>query len=262
MGKYHLCIVYPLWNTPVLDPHQPTIHGSVVGWFTAASDRSPRVPSRNQARCVCWDENWIRSTRQQTPLPKKNHHWLVVGPPLWKIWLRQLGWLEIPNISGKMPKMATKPPTRSGCLHWTNVLTFETSARFGGDMIPQDPYVHGRLMPTKQGYIVDGGHVDYHKKMAYINGSVMGDDSLIGLFLVSSKSQDVTDFTQLWKTWWIQIWNNKFRNVQWDFFGDSVTVETIVIVQAKNQQTKLTAKAWANSGRLLIGGSSHLVSGL
>ena len=23
----------------------------------------------------------------------RTHHWLVVGPPLWKIWLRQLGWL-------------------------------------------------------------------------------------------------------------------------------------------------------------------------
>ena len=35
------------------------------------------------------------------------HNWLVVGPPLCKIWVRQLGWLEIPNIHGKMPKMAT-----------------------------------------------------------------------------------------------------------------------------------------------------------
>ena len=26
-----------------------------------------------------------------------------VYPPLWKIWLRPLGWLEVPNISGKMP---------------------------------------------------------------------------------------------------------------------------------------------------------------
>ena len=25
---------------------------------------------------------------------KKIHIWLVVGPPLWKIWLRQVGWLE------------------------------------------------------------------------------------------------------------------------------------------------------------------------
>ena len=36
---------------------------------------------------------------------------LVVGPPLCKIWLRQLGWLYIPNISGKIKFMATKPPT-------------------------------------------------------------------------------------------------------------------------------------------------------
>ena len=31
--------------------------------------------------------------------------------PLWKIWVRQLGWLDIPNISGKIEFMATKPPT-------------------------------------------------------------------------------------------------------------------------------------------------------
>ena len=31
-----------------------------------------------------------------------NGIWLVVSSPLWKIWVRQLGWLYIPNISGKM----------------------------------------------------------------------------------------------------------------------------------------------------------------
>ena len=44
-------------------------------------------------------------------------NWLVVGPPLWKIWVRQLGWWKQPNMSGKMPKMATKPPTR---ISWTD----------------------------------------------------------------------------------------------------------------------------------------------
>ena len=35
--------------------------------------------------------------------------YLVGGfwPPLWKIWVRQLGWLEIPNINGKIKFMAT-----------------------------------------------------------------------------------------------------------------------------------------------------------
>ena len=39
--------------------------------------------------------------------PSARHHdaYLVggPGPPLWKIWLRQLGWGQQPNISGKMP---------------------------------------------------------------------------------------------------------------------------------------------------------------
>ena len=45
------------------------------------------------------------------------HKWDLLGgfsPPLWKIWVRQLGWWHNPNINGKMPKMATKPPTRYG----------------------------------------------------------------------------------------------------------------------------------------------------
>ena len=32
-------------------------------------------------------------------VPKKTVFWLVVGPPLWKIWLRQLGWWKQPNIN-------------------------------------------------------------------------------------------------------------------------------------------------------------------
>ena len=36
-----------------------------------------------------------------------DHPWLVVGPSLWKIWVRQLGWWQQPNINGKIQKMAT-----------------------------------------------------------------------------------------------------------------------------------------------------------
>ena len=42
------------------------------------------------------------------------HCWLVVGPPLWKIW-KSVG-IIIPNISGKIKLMATKPPTRESIL--------------------------------------------------------------------------------------------------------------------------------------------------
>ena len=45
--------------------------------------------------------------------PKKNI-WLVVGPPLWKIWVRQLGWLDInPIWMGKCQIHGNhSPPTR------------------------------------------------------------------------------------------------------------------------------------------------------
>ena len=41
---------------------------------------------------------------------KEESHWWVVGPPLWKIGLGQLGWWQKPIIWEKK-KMATKPPT-------------------------------------------------------------------------------------------------------------------------------------------------------
>ena len=41
-------------------------------------------------------------------------YWLLVGPPLWKIWGRQLGWWQQPNIKGKIKLMATKAPTSIG----------------------------------------------------------------------------------------------------------------------------------------------------
>ena len=39
-----------------------------------------------------------------------NHIWLVVYLPLWKIWLRHLGWWFFP-IYGKSEKPCSKPPT-------------------------------------------------------------------------------------------------------------------------------------------------------
>ena len=41
-----------------------------------------------------------------------------VDLPLWKIWLRQLGWLFIPNIWEN--KKCSKPPTRWDLLKWTS----------------------------------------------------------------------------------------------------------------------------------------------
>ena len=56
---------------------------------------------------------------------------VVWTPPLWKIWVRQLGWLYIPNINGTIQKMATKPPT--SIIHW-----------------PIFPLFFGAYIPTKE----------------------------------------------------------------------------------------------------------------
>ena len=47
-----------------------------------------------------WDFLHIKRPPLDTQYATQN--WLVVGPPLWKIWVRQLGWLDIPNINGKI----------------------------------------------------------------------------------------------------------------------------------------------------------------
>ena len=67
--------------------------------------RCPHLPSRPNIRSV--------EQGHSKPLIKSNG-WLVLGLPLWKIWVRQLGWLDNPNINGKIKLMATKPPTSNG----------------------------------------------------------------------------------------------------------------------------------------------------
>ena len=62
--------------------------------------------------CMCLGSQVpkLEKTIQKDP---ENMIYLVGGfwPPLWKIWVRQLGWLLIPNKNGKIKFMATKPPT-------------------------------------------------------------------------------------------------------------------------------------------------------
>ena len=66
-------------------------------WYMCVGDWKPKRFNKNNLYFLF-----------DTVLPMLVGGWAT----LWKIWVRQLGWLEIPNISGKMPKMATKPPTR------------------------------------------------------------------------------------------------------------------------------------------------------
>ena len=54
------------------------------------------LSQRSQLRCFPQNNRRIvrRCTASQAPFPRATpHYWLVVGPPLWKIWVSQLGWL-------------------------------------------------------------------------------------------------------------------------------------------------------------------------
>ena len=51
----------------------------------------------------------------------QHRYWLVVGPPLWKIWVRQLGWWSQPNSHGKIKFMAT--------IHHQPEIAFFTSSK-------------------------------------------------------------------------------------------------------------------------------------
>ena len=54
---------------------------------------------------------WVEMSCNSRFLSFKSHLVGGPGPPLWKIW-KSIGMI-IPNMNGKMPKMATKPPTSS-----------------------------------------------------------------------------------------------------------------------------------------------------
>ena len=53
----------------------------------------------SEGRCVRWT---IKAT---------DHNWLVVYLPLWKIWVRQLGWWWFPIIIWKIKVLFQSPPT-------------------------------------------------------------------------------------------------------------------------------------------------------
>ena len=57
-------------------------------------------------------------------------YWLVVGPPLWKIWVRQLEF-EIPNINGKIKLMFNQT---------TNQQWNTSNSRFGHGNWKKTPY--------------------------------------------------------------------------------------------------------------------------
>ena len=62
---------------------------------------------------IMLEYHWCPFQIRWTEIGEASNFWVqpyLVGgfsPPLWKIWVRQLGWFDIPNIHGKMPKMAT-----------------------------------------------------------------------------------------------------------------------------------------------------------
>ena len=63
---------------------------------------------------------WTQKVVEKTPLLGG-----FLGPPLWKIWVRQLGWLAT-QYMGKS-KMATTPPTRPTTFLWKKIAAFRNS---------------------------------------------------------------------------------------------------------------------------------------
>ena len=55
---------------------------------------------------------WSASSQTIPPTSENITGWWARAKPLWKIWVRQLGFFDIPNINGKIKLMLTKPPTR------------------------------------------------------------------------------------------------------------------------------------------------------
>ena len=77
-----------------------------------------RSPCLSVQHTSCWSNPYCLSSNSRILclLQMKKWSWLVVGPPLWKIWVRQLGCLTETQYMGKQ-KMATKPPTSDSWIY-------------------------------------------------------------------------------------------------------------------------------------------------
>ena len=83
----------PLFQEPHMCSIWALVNGPPVGLSLTTSLGTSLL-------CLEWFPTWPDSKNKPCH-PRLKQNCLVVGPPLWKIWVRQLGWWEIPNISGK-----------------------------------------------------------------------------------------------------------------------------------------------------------------
>ena len=104
-----------LWTWSTKRPSQQWLLKPVRWWLWMV-----RLPNQNRYRYIDIDTDIDTAIAIAIDIDidiryryrdRYRHIWLVVGPPLWKIGVRRLGWLEIPNINGKNKK-CSKPPTR------------------------------------------------------------------------------------------------------------------------------------------------------
>ena len=77
----------------------------ITAWFILHLWTNPQGLSGHEVVSIDPSINWIQCTHSTILI------WLVVGPPLWKIW-KSIGMMKFP-IYGKITKMATKPPTNN-----------------------------------------------------------------------------------------------------------------------------------------------------
>ena len=131
-------------------------------------------------------------------LGRCHHSWLVVGPPLWKIWVRQLGWLDIPNIKWENKSHGNQlPPTRVGIpelFHGQNV-------QLTGDRLPR--YDRGMIY---WGGIHPVGPVDQSSPVRHLcEKNIPGESWFIWFWYHTTHGKNMKKPTSMVGLWWFTI---------------------------------------------------------
>ena len=130
MGIPPVIIHFERWDFPWT---KPSSYGGTIPWLW-----KPPYGKQDEARLFSitgWSSKKIHhlaAERWGMPFQKWSffHRWLVVGPPLWKIWVRQLGWLLmiIPNIWENTKWQPNHQPDREDdvspifvCFFWSQI---------------------------------------------------------------------------------------------------------------------------------------------
>ena len=108
-----------MWINPLRKSHHDRVTAGSQQGHSNASKHQGMAPWRASPNGSQWYGLKSKESLRLWPLTVCKHNWLVVRSPLWKIWVRQLGWLFHSQLRWESIKfMATSyhQPDRYNCI--------------------------------------------------------------------------------------------------------------------------------------------------